>query len=172
MASSENNILCQYGALPFLMTEEGEVRLLLVTTRGQRGWIIPKGWPIKGLKPAMSAREVYEEAGAIGTIVGDRPCGSFIYEKRASSRGRMVCEVSVFLLAVERQHRKWPEKSQRKTRWFTPEAASRLVVPSGLGEILRTDLVGLVNRTALTGLAPEELPCEAHDGAPMNVLRQ
>jgi hypothetical protein len=49
MASSENNILRQYGALPFLMTEEGEVRLLLVTTRGQRGWIIPKGWPIRHL---------------------------------------------------------------------------------------------------------------------------
>ena len=108
------------------MTEEGEVRLLLVTTRGQRGWIIPKGWPIRHLTAAATAaREAYEEAGAIGTIVGDRPCGSFIYEKRASSRGRVVCEVSVFLLAVERQLRKWPEKSQRKTRWFTPEAASR-----------------------------------------------
>ena len=173
MASSENNILCQYGALPFLMTEEGEVRLLLVTTRGQRGWIIPKGWPIRHLTAAATAaREAYEEAGAIGTIVGDRPCGSFIYEKRTGSRGRVVCEVSVFLLAVERHLRKWPEKSQRKTRWFTPEAASRLVVPSGLGEILRSDLVGLVNRTALIGLAPEELPREAHDGAPMNVLRQ
>jgi hypothetical protein len=82
----------------------------------------------------------------------------------------VICEVSVFLLAVERQLRKWPEKSQRKTRWFTPEAASRLVVPSGLGDILRTDLVGLVHRTA--ALAPEALPREAHDGAPMNVLRQ
>ena len=91
MASSENNILCQYGALPFLMTEEGEIRLLLVTTRGQRGWIIPKGWPIRHLTAAgTAAREAYEEAGVIGTIIGDRPCGSFIYEKRASSRGRMV----------------------------------------------------------------------------------
>jgi ADP-ribose pyrophosphatase YjhB (NUDIX family) len=128
-----------------------------VTTRGQRGWIIPKGWPIRHLTAASTAaREAYEEAGAIGTIVGDRPCGSFIYEKRASSRGRVVCEVSVFLLEVERQLRKWPEKSQRKTRWFTPEAASRLVVPSGFGEILRTDLVRLVNRTALSGPEPEE----------------
>ena len=111
MASSENNILCQYGALPFLMTEEGEIRLLLVTTRGQRGWIIPKGWPIRHLTAAgTAAREAYEEAGVIGTIIGDRPCGSFIYEKRASSRGRMVCEVSVFLLAVKRQLRKWAER--------------------------------------------------------------
>jgi 8-oxo-dGTP pyrophosphatase MutT (NUDIX family) len=160
MASSENNILCQYGALPFLMTEEGEVRLLLVTTRGQRGWIIPKGWPIRHLTAAATAaREAYEEAGAIGTIVGDQPCGSFIYEKRVSSRGRVVCEVSVFLLAVDRQLRKWPEKSQRKTRWFTPEAASRLVVPPGLGDILRGDITGLVNR-AVSGPAPKGLPSE------------
>lgn len=170
MASNENNILCQYGALPFLMTEEGEVRILLVTTRGQRDWIIPKGWPIRHLTAAATAaREAYEEAGVIGTIVGDRPCGSFIYEKRASSRGRMVCEVSVFLLAVERQLRKWPEKSQRNTRWFTPEAASILVVPSGLREILRTDLVGLVDQDALTRRALEELPREGRIDAGVTI---
>jgi 8-oxo-dGTP pyrophosphatase MutT (NUDIX family) len=155
MASSENNILRQYGALPFLITREGEIRILLVTTRGQRGWILPKGWPIRHLTAAATAaREAYEEAGAIGTIVGDEPCASFVYEKRADAGARFICEVSVFLLAVERQLRKWPEKAQRKTRWFTPEAASRLVVPPGLGEILRGDVACLVNRAVMSGAAP------------------
>ena len=40
------------------------MEVLLVTTRQTRRWIIPKGWPIKGLKPPKSAaREAYEEAG-------------------------------------------------------------------------------------------------------------
>jgi hypothetical protein len=50
----------------------------------------------------------------------------------------MIFEVTVFLFAVERQLRKWPERSQRETRWFAPAEASRLVGPAGLADILRT----------------------------------
>ena len=54
----------QYGALPYRYTKSGAPEILLVTTRQTKRWIIPKGWPIKGLKPAKSAaREAYEEAG-------------------------------------------------------------------------------------------------------------
>ena len=67
----------------------------------------------------------------IGTVICDEPCGSFLYEKQKGTRGKVSCEVSVFLFAVERQLRKWPEKAQRVTRWFTPEEASLLVAPIG-----------------------------------------
>jgi 8-oxo-dGTP pyrophosphatase MutT (NUDIX family) len=149
MTLRENAILCQYGALPFLVTD-GQLRVLLVTTRGRRqDWIIPKGWPIRHLTAAATAaREAYEEAGLIGSIIGDEPCGSFLYEKQKGARGTMICKVSVFLFAVERQLRKWPEKSQRTTRWVVPEEASLLVAPTGLVDILRADLVNLLDKPA------------------------
>jgi ADP-ribose pyrophosphatase YjhB (NUDIX family) len=49
--------------MPYRFTKSGAPEILLVTTRQTNRWIIPKGWPIKGLKPAKSAaREAYEEA--------------------------------------------------------------------------------------------------------------
>jgi 8-oxo-dGTP pyrophosphatase MutT (NUDIX family) len=147
MAADDSRVLQQYGALPFSITEEAGIRVLLVTTRGRREWIIPKGWPIRNLTAAATAaREAYEEAGLVGTVVGDEPFGCFRYEKPRNSRRVAIFEVSVFLFAVERQLRKWPEKSERETRWFALEEASTLVGPAGLADLLRT-----ATRQALVG---------------------
>lgn len=141
----------QFGALPFAITEAGEARVLLVTTRGRRDWIIPKGWPISNLTPAATAaQEAYEEAGLIGRIVGDEPFGSFYYRKGRGRRIGLTLEVSVFLFAVERQHRKWPEKRERETAWFPLLDASALVASVGLAELLRTAIQYIPVSTALS----------------------
>ena len=137
MVAADRSILNQYGALPFLITVTGECKVLLVTSRGRREWVIPKGRPIRDLSAAeTAAREAYEEAGLIGTIVGKEPFGFYRYEKQRKSRRATLCEVAVFLFAVERQLRKWPEKSERKTRWCALKEASLLVAADGLSELL------------------------------------
>ena len=69
----------QYGALPYRFTH-GALEILLLTTRSGR-WIIPKGWPIKGLRPAKSAaREAFEEAGVRGQVRA-KSIGLFAYDK-------------------------------------------------------------------------------------------
>jgi 8-oxo-dGTP pyrophosphatase MutT (NUDIX family) len=139
MATAERSILNQYGALPFSISETGDIRVLLVTTRGSRRWIIPKGWPIRNLTAAATAaREAYEEAGLVGTVVGEEPVGRYRYAKRRSARKIATFEVSVFLFAVERQLSKWPEKSQRETRWFAPAEASARVASAELADIVQT----------------------------------
>ena len=59
----------QFAALPWRRDAGGEVEVLLITSRETRRWVIPKGWPIKGMKSAKSAaREAFEEAGVLGKV--------------------------------------------------------------------------------------------------------
>ena len=70
----------QYAALPYRM-REAVLEVLLITSRETGLWIIPKGWPHKGLSPhAVAVREAYEEAGLRGKIKG-RALGAYRYEK-------------------------------------------------------------------------------------------
>jgi 8-oxo-dGTP pyrophosphatase MutT (NUDIX family) len=41
----------QVAALPLTIGEDGVMRVLLLTSRETKRWVIPKGWPMKGRKP-------------------------------------------------------------------------------------------------------------------------
>lgn len=135
--SNSGTVRVQYGAVPYRLNEIGEIEVLLLTSRTRRRWIIPKGWPIKGLKPAESAaREAFEEAGVRGVISG-KPLGRFIYDKEPNENGCLVaCEVTVFSLAVKRQLKVWPEIEQRETRWVLACEAASLTDEDGLRPLL------------------------------------
>jgi ADP-ribose pyrophosphatase YjhB (NUDIX family) len=80
----------QYGTLPYRFTPDAALEILLVTTRQSKQWIIPKGWPIKGLRPAKSAaREAFEEAGVRGRV-GGKSIGLFRYDKMLDDNGICV----------------------------------------------------------------------------------
>ena len=112
--------------MPYRFDGEAGVEVLLITSRETGRWTIPKGWPIKGFKPAKTAvREAYEEAGVRGHVSG-RALGRYVYEKRMEDRVASIpCEVQVFPLLAKVRLKKWPECGQRKVRWFrVPEAAA------------------------------------------------
>jgi 8-oxo-dGTP pyrophosphatase MutT (NUDIX family) len=121
----------QYGALPYRFTPDAALEILLVTTRQSRRWIIPKGWPIKGLRPAKSAaREAFEEAGVQGRV-GGKSIGLFAYDKVLDDI-RTSFEVRVFPLLVRRQSETWPEIEQRVVQWVAPDKALLLIKDPGL----------------------------------------
>jgi 8-oxo-dGTP pyrophosphatase MutT (NUDIX family) len=107
-----------------------------VSTRQSKRWIIPKGWPIKGLTPSESAaREAFEEAGVTGKI-GARSIGAFRYRKVENGDDEAECEVKVFPLLVKRQSAIWPESDQRAVQWVDPEKAISLIAEPELKEIV------------------------------------
>jgi 8-oxo-dGTP pyrophosphatase MutT (NUDIX family) len=126
----------QFGALPWRLDENGMRQIMLLTSRQTHRWVIPKGWPMKGRKPAeVAAQEAFEEAGVVGKIIGKKPLGNFHYPKRLTHR-TILCEVRVYPFRVEQQLDMWPEKSLRETRWFDANEAAELVDESGLAAII------------------------------------
>ena len=105
---------------------------MLLTSRETRRWVIPKGWPIRGAKPHVSAaREAREEAGVLGKTVATA-IGTHHYYKRLEGGIRVRCKVKVFPLEVKSQRKRWREKGLRKVRWFELTKAAKAVQEPGL----------------------------------------
>lgn len=118
--------LRQVAALPW-RRKNGNVEILLVTSRETRRWVIPKGWPMEKLDDHVAAeREAFEEAGVAG-IVSDKAIGHFNYDKVLKTGDSNTVDVTVFELEVQKPLRDWPEKTERKRQWFTVEEAADMV---------------------------------------------
>ncbi|MCB1493607.1 MAG: NUDIX hydrolase [Rhodobiaceae bacterium] len=134
----------QVAALPVHVSEEGEVTVLVITSRDTGRWIIPKGWRMSGKKDCeAAAREAYEEAGVTGTI-DKTPIGTYDYDKWISEKKSIPCRVCVYVLHVEKKHKNWPENDERRRRWLSPEKAAKRVLEPELKGLL----LGLGNRKA------------------------
>lgn len=132
---AKKKISTQYAALPYVI-QDGELRLLLITSRDTGRWIIPKGWPMKGLEGALvAATEAYEEAGVRGAVAS-LPFAEFDYLKRLSETKRKRCHVQVFPLRVTEELDDWPEKTQRRREWVSPAVAASRVAEARLIELL------------------------------------
>ena len=81
----------QIAALPMRVGKAGELRILMVTSRGTGRWVIPKGWTMDSRAPWKAAEiEALEEAGAEGRIGTSVLCtyhyDKWISEDRAQSQ--------------------------------------------------------------------------------------
>jgi 8-oxo-dGTP pyrophosphatase MutT (NUDIX family) len=127
----------QSAALP-LLGAGAALRVVLVTSRETKRWVVPKGWIEPQEAPHRSAaREAFEEAGLHGEAEPDA-FGAYAYPKRLAHGGAVTTEVLVFRFRVIRLLHDWPERKERERRLFTPHAAAALVAEPGLAALLRS----------------------------------
>ena len=121
----------QVAALPIRISDDGEINVLLVSSRETRRWVIPKGWPSKKMGDAKAAaREAREEAGVTGKVYR-KPVGFYRYRKVLPESSRIL-DVAVYVLWVRKLRKSWVEQKERARIWATLEDAAKLVREPGL----------------------------------------
>jgi 8-oxo-dGTP pyrophosphatase MutT (NUDIX family) len=123
----------QAGAICYRRSGNGELSVLLVGSRRNGRWGVPKGHFDPGESSSAAARrEAFEEAGVIGTVDTD-VLRSFSYRKDSSTHRY---HVAVHLLRVYEIAAEFPEKTIRKQKWFPLKVAIRDVAQPGLRVLL------------------------------------
>ncbi|MET0241615.1 MAG: DUF47 family protein [Sphingobium sp.] len=117
---------------------DAPVRILLVTSRETRRWVIPKGNVPSGMAPHVAAaNEAEEEAGVCGPVC-PTPLGSYRYRKRKGNGASLMVDVDVYPLAVTREYPQWKEDKERERRWFSLAEAARAVEEEDLRFLIRS----------------------------------
>lgn len=106
-------------------------KVVLVTARGGKRWIVPKGsipWELTAQESA--AMEALEEGGIKGQVLPEE-IGTYTYEKYG---GRY--KVKLYFMEVEKLKKNWQEEAFRKRKSFTPKQAIKKVVPAAVSKIM------------------------------------
>lgn len=126
----------QFAALCYRLVK-GKPEFLLITSRRSGRWIVPKGWPMKGRKPAKVAlREAWEEAGVEGRAL-DHCLGLFPYRKVLADGQELDCVGLIYPIQVKSLAHSWPERGQRKRKWFSAKKAAIRVGNPELARIIK-----------------------------------
>lgn len=109
--------------------------MVLVTSKGTRRWVLPKGGIKSGRAPhEAAADEAFEEAGVTGRI--SRTCiGVYGYQK-SNQRPAVYCRVRVYPMKVTAELPDWPERAQRRREWVTFDVAAARVKEKDLKKII------------------------------------
>jgi len=136
-AAHKTDVRSQFAALCFRIRKD-EPEILLITSRGSQRWILPKGWPMHAKTPADAAlQEAWEEAGVRGKAY-DRCLGLFSYQKSIGNNQTMPCIALVYPVQVSALETDFPEKGERRRKWFRLKKAAGKVAEPELKKILKT----------------------------------
>jgi len=119
----------QVGVVPYRRHDDS-LEVLLITSRTQGRWIVPKGNIEEDLGPRRSARmEALEEAGVEGPMASD-PLGVYWHGDPPEYRVRL------YLMQVETEYATWPECDERTRRWMQLRIAQHTVDEKGIRLLL------------------------------------
>ena len=121
----------QSAVIPYRRDHAG-LEILMITSRKNRRWVIPKGVVEPDLSaPDSAAKEAMEEAGLAGEV-SPTAIGTYQYPKWGGT-----CTVEVFAMRVDRVLDEWLE-DYRERDWLSLDAAAERVTEDGLRRIMRS----------------------------------
>jgi 8-oxo-dGTP pyrophosphatase MutT (NUDIX family) len=121
----------QSAVIPYRLNKNG-LEILLITSLKRKHWIVPKGYIEFNLTPFESAKkEAYEEAGVLGSNE-TLEVGTFKLDKPIG-----ICVIKVFTMEVYEVLDEYPERNDRKRKWFTSEEASEKIAIPEIGEMIK-----------------------------------
>ena len=130
MAVKPDYFCRQSGVIPYRV-RKGNLEILLITSRKERRWIIPKGIIAPEYSARSSAaREALEEAGVKGGVHG-KLLG--VYRHRKWGR---TCTVKVYPMRVTRVYKAW-EETDRDREWVSLKKALKRVSNDGLKRVMK-----------------------------------
>ena len=131
MSDVPDYFFVQSAVIPY-RKHNGDIEILLITSRKKRRWVIPKGVKEPELSaPTSAAQEALEEAGIEGQV-SEHPIGRYEYKKWGGT-----CRVEVFTMRVEKVHDDWLE-NYRDREWVSLEQAASRVNEKQLKKMLRS----------------------------------
>lgn len=135
MAGKPAWLFNQSAVIPYLL-EDGNLKVVLITSNSSRHWVIPKGVIERDMTPSESAaKEALEEAGIIGET-SEEVITEYHYDKWGGT-----CHVQVFPMRVTAVLDEWDEMHARKREIVAAELAITQVKP-----VLRKVLEEFVER--------------------------
>lgn len=136
MSASKSDVRTQFAALCFRVVD-GKTRILLITSRGSGRWIIPRGWPMDHKTPCEAAlTEAWEESGVRGKGY-EVSLGLYSYTRVIGDGEPTPCVAMVYPVKVKKMSKDYPEKGQRRRKWFSPKKAAEMVDEPELANIIR-----------------------------------
>ncbi|KAL3133300.1 hypothetical protein ABBQ38_007179 [Trebouxia sp. C0009 RCD-2024] len=119
-----------------------EVNVLMITSRGGKGLVFPKGgWEADETVEAAAARETVEEAGVRGVLEDDM-VGAYLFSSSKAARIQSAepgrCLAHMFVMHVAEELPTWPEGSERKRVWCSAEKAIELCRHDWMRQALKT----------------------------------
>ena len=138
LGSLLNPPLLALGAIPFAKIN-GQVQLVIVSTKAGNRWIFPKGCPEPDLTPEKTAlSEASEEAGVEGVLVGSSIPAWFWQDKQCY-------RIDYWPMEVHSIRTKWEEDSERKRKICFPEEAHALLENASMSRALNLASIRIKN---------------------------
>lgn len=123
----------QAAALPYRF-EDGKLKVMIVTSRRTGRWVFPKGSMGKAKEWQAAAQEAYEETGVSGSV-DHKPLGRYVSLK-VRGKDAWHVDVALYPLKIEKFHKKFPEKKERKRKLVSMKRARKMLSQPEMAQLV------------------------------------